>query len=75
MKYYEITIENGHYPLTYSCSTIAEAFGCLSEAAILAPRVKFDPDDMMEQLAAMRAGKLLACATAAYRIAVMEGEV
>lgn len=78
MKHYEITIGNGHYPLSYKCSTIAEAFGCLMEVSAWASHVTFDPDGIMEVLVSMKAGNTLSHESHGYRIAVSdhkEGEV
>ena len=75
MKHYEITIENGRYPLTYVCSTIAEAFECLMETSCWANHVKFDPDGLMELLVSLRFGKLLDHKGCGYRVMVKDGEV
>lgn len=76
MKHYEIIIENGHYPLTYKCSTISEAFGCLMEVSSWASHVNFEPDGLMETLVSMRQGKRLTFeACGGYRVAVKDGEV
>ena len=75
MKHYEITIANGHYPLTYKCSTIAEAFGCLMEVSSWASHVRIDPDGIMETLVSIMHGELLSHEACGYRIDVKEGEV
>ncbi len=76
MAHYEITIKNGHYPLTYKCSTISEAFGCLMETASWASHVNFEPDGLMEALVSMRQGKTLKFESAGgYCVAVKDGEV
>ena len=74
MKHYEITIKNGSYPLTYRCSTIAEAFGCLMEVSSWASHVRFDPDEMMGVLGDLHRGGL-SFETYGFRVAVQKGEV
>lgn len=75
MKHYEITIDNGHYPLTRKCSTISEAYGCLVEVSTWASHIHIDPDGIMELLVNMRSGKTLSHEAYGYRIAVKEGEI
>lgn len=75
MKHYEIIIENRNYPLTYRCSTIAEAFGCLMEVSGWASHVRFDPDGLMETLVSMRFGKTISHNGCGYYISVKDGEV
>lgn len=75
MKHYEITIDNGHYPLTYKCSTISEAYGCLMEVSGWASHIHLDPDGIMETLVYMRNGTQLSFQAHGYCIAVREGEV
>ena len=75
MKHYEITIKNGSYPLTYQCSTIAEAFGCLMEVSSWASHVQFDPDEMMGVLVNMSRGQGISFESYGFRVAVQEGEV
>lgn len=75
MKHYEIVIDNRNYPLTYCCSTIAEAFGCLMEVSGWASHVRFDPDGLMEMLVSMRFGKTISHNGCGYYISVKDGEV
>lgn len=74
MRYYEITISNGNYPLSYKCSTIAEAFGCLMEVSTWATHVHFEPDGIMELLVSMKSGETLSHEAYGYRIEAKEGE-
>ncbi|WNX84396.1 hypothetical protein RWV98_17755 [Agathobaculum sp. NTUH-O15-33] len=75
MKHYEITVSNGDYPLTYRCSTIAEAYGCLEtlRTGLLHDR-EFDMDDVMELLVEMLHGKVLSHNCAGWSIGFCEGE-
>lgn len=75
MRHYEITVNNGPYPLTYKCSTISEAFGCLIEASSWASHIHFDPDRLMETLVSMMQGKTQTFEARGYRLAVLKGEV
>ena len=75
MKHYEITIENGRFPLTYACNTIAEAFECLQEVSGWASHVRFDPDGLMETLVSMRFGKILSHNGCGYRVVMKNEEV
>ena len=75
MKHYEIQIENGHYPLSYKCNTISEAYDCLMELSAWASHVRPDPDGLMELLVDMRNGRLITHETYGYRISVKDGEV
>ena len=36
--YYEVMLDNGHYPMVYQCSTMHEAYGCLEELASWVPK-------------------------------------
>lgn len=77
MKHYEIMVSNGHYPLWYKCSTIAEAYGCMEELTSWVPHIgnNLDLDQLMELLVQMKNGKVLSHEAHGYRISVQEGEV
>lgn len=76
MKHYEITVNNGDYPLTYRCSTIAEAYGCLEtlRTGLLHNRT-FSMEGVMELLVEIRHGKVLGHSDYGWSIRVCEGEV
>ena len=75
MKHYEITLANGGYPMTYKCSTIAEAYGCLEFLASWVPGLVLDLEGVMEMLVDMKKGKTLSHSTHLYGITVQDGEV
>ena len=75
MKHYEIMICNGHYPLTYKCTSIAEAFECLVSVSGWASHVRVDVEALMEVLVDLKRGNSQAFEAAGYQIVVMEGEV
>lgn len=76
MKHYEITVENGHYPLTYKCSTIAEAYGCIETLRYrLLRSVAIDMSNIMETLVQMKNGHMLGTQTSSYSIRVLDGEI
>lgn len=74
MKTYRVTIRNGAYPLTYDTLSIAKAYGCLMEARNWACHVDFDPEELMEVLADLRAGRKMSCETGGWRVEVLEME-
>lgn len=72
MKQYKITIANGNYPLSYTCDTISDAYGCLRSLANWTPRIEIDPDDLMVALVQMRNGVMLGRECSTYSITVLE---
>lgn len=70
MQQYEITIENGEYPLKYIAPTIADAFGCLMEARKRSDWVELDPEGLMETLVDMHAGDTVMAEGPGWRIGV-----
>ncbi|MBS6700414.1 MAG: hypothetical protein KH284_02255 [Clostridiales bacterium] len=73
MKKYKITIANGDYPLSYTCDTISDAYGCLRSIAAWAPKqVHFRRDDLMETLVLMRMHKATGIKGDGYSITVLE---
>lgn len=75
MKHYELTVNNGDYPLTRTCSTIAEAYGCLETLRTgLLHHVDMDMDEIMELLVNMRNGKHLSHSQHGWGIRVWEDE-
>lgn len=71
-KQYKITISNGNYPLSYTCDTISDAYGCLRSLANWAPKIEIDPDDLMETLVHMRRNEVSAIKCNGYSITVLE---
>ena len=76
MKHYEITVANGDYPLTYRCSTISKAYGCLEtlRTGLLHNRT-FSMEGVMELLVEIRHGKVLGHTDYGWSIRVCGGEV
>ena len=68
MKTYRVTIQNGAYPLTYDTLSIASAYGCLMGARGWACHVDFDPEELMEVLAGLRAGRKLLYETDSWKV-------
>ena len=68
MKTYRVTIRNGAYPLTYDTLSIASAYGCLMGARGWACHVDFDPEELMEVLADLRAGRKLLYETDGWKV-------
>ena len=58
-KHYKIIVTNGNYPLTYTCTSCAEAFGCIMELGNLSQKISFDPGKIIEALISMKHGKLI----------------
>lgn len=57
MKIYEVKVDNGGYPLTYRCKTIADAYGCVAALHDGGMRgAGLDLDDMMDVLVVMKKG-------------------
>lgn len=76
MKHYEITVLNGDHPLTYKCSRISEAYGCLDALRTgMMLDVIFDMDSIMGMLVDMQRGEKLGHSNARWGIRVSEGEV
>ena len=76
MKHYEITVSNGDYPLTYRCSTIVEAYGCLERLRTgLLHELCWDMEGVMELLVEIRQGKTLSHSEHGWSIFIREGEV
>ncbi len=74
--HYEIIVSNGHYPLTYKCSTMSEAYGCMEALRTgLLFDGAIDLDEVMETLVKMKNGERLSTKNYRYSISVVEGEV
>lgn len=74
--HFEIIVSNEHYPLTYKCSTMAEAYGCMEALRTgLLRDVAIDLEEVMESLVSMKHGKLLRVDCDRYSIAIQAGEV
>lgn len=73
--YYEVMLDNGHYPMVYQCSTMHEAYGCLEELASWVPKIRVDLDLVMEQLVRMKNNKRGNFSAHGYQVTVREGEV
>jgi len=74
--HYEIIVSNEHYPLSYKCSTMSEAYGCMEALRTgLLFDGAIDLDEVMENLVEMKVGKLLRVDRNRYSIAVQVGEV
>lgn len=72
MKQYKITIANGRYPLSYTCDTISDAYGCLRSLANWTPRIEINPDDLMVALVQMRYGVMSGRECSDYSITALE---
>lgn len=72
MKQYKITIANGNYPLSYTCDTISDAYGCMRTLANWVPKIEIDPDDLMVALVQMCNGVMLGRECNTYSITVLE---
>lgn len=74
--HFEIIIQNGHYPLTYKCTTMTEAYGCMETLRTdLLFDGAIDLEEVMESLVSMKHGKLLRVDRNRYSIAIQAGEV
>lgn len=74
MKQYKITIANGGYPLSYTCDTISDAYGCLRSLANWVPKIEIDLDDLIVALMQMRYGVTSGRECSDYSITVLEEE-
>ena len=75
VRRYEITIENGEYPLKYIAPNIADAFGCLMEARKRSDWVELDPEILMVALVDMHIGDTTMAEGPGWRVDVMEGRM
>lgn len=73
-KHYKIIVTNGNYPLTYTCTSCAEAFDCIMELGNLSQQISFDPDEIMEALIGMKHGKLISIHRYGFEVEMENGD-
>ena len=73
MKRYEITIENGDYPLKYIAANLGDAYCCLLEARMRSDWIELDPEALMESLVELMHAGTLRVAGEGYQIDVRPG--
>lgn len=73
-KHYKIIVANGNYPLTYACTSCAEAFGCIMELGNLSQKISFDPDEIMEALISMKHGKLISIHRCGFGVEMVDSD-
>lgn len=75
MKHYEVTVNNGAYPLTRMCDSISEAYGCIDELKYWASRLRdIDMCGVMEDLVKMKHGEMLAVHHSLWSVIAREVE-
>lgn len=74
-RHFEVIVDNMGYPLTYKCSTAAEAFGCITTLASWASHIRIDEDELMRILVNMKFGAGISHQQHGFTVRIAEGEV
>lgn len=74
MRIYKVVIDNGMYPLSRDCDSIAEAYGCVIEQVSRTDHVRIDPEKLMEILVQMKNGDTLELTGCGFRVIVRDRE-
>lgn len=75
MKHFEIIVDNGRCPLTYKCTTAAEAFECITTLTSWASHIRIDEDEIMRILINMKFNGHRMYKQHGFTISYEEGEV
>lgn len=72
--HYQIMLDCDGYPMTYKCTTAAEAYGCLS-AMNNRGFIREDLDELMCSIVDMKRGKTISTTRGSLTISYLIGEV